>query len=77
MSKGRAVCLHGAIEKELRDEYVALGFRDGSGYDLMLYGHIAEPDLEERVRERVARLAVAYATAQAVTATAIAACPPE
>jgi hypothetical protein len=77
MSKGRAVCLQGAIEKELRDEYVALGFRDGSEYDLMLYGRIAEPDLQQQTRQRVARLAAAYATAQAATATALAACPPE
>jgi hypothetical protein len=77
MSKARAVCLSTVIVRELRDEYVALSFRDGVEYDLALYGHIAEPILQEQVRVRVARLTAAYAAAQAATATSIAACPVE
>jgi len=75
MSKGRAVCLQNVIEKELRDEYVALSYRDGSEYDLMLYGYIAGTDLQEQVRQRAARLAAAYAAAEAAAAAATAACP--
>jgi len=75
MSKGRAVCLQSVIEGPLKDEYVALSYRDGSEYDWVTYGQAAtDPLLQEAVRERMARLAAAYTQAQAATVTALAAC---